>query len=132
MEDNAKSRTSASVTIRAQGSIHSATGQGHGPVHALDVCLRKCLAAVYPSIGKVRLVDYKVRVLEPKKGSAAKVRVLIEWSDHRRSWTTVGVSDNVVEASWRAMIDAIRLELMRLTAADETTDKAVEDYCWGV
>jgi 2-isopropylmalate synthase len=87
---------------------------------------------VYPSIGKVRLVDYKVRVLEPKKGSAAKVRVLIEWSDHRRSWTTVGVSDNVVEASWRAMIDAIRLELMRLTAADETTDKAVEDYCWGV
>ena len=77
-------------------------------------------------------MDYKVRVLEPRKGTAAKVRVLIEWSDHRRSWTTVGVSDNVIEASWQALVDAIRLELMRLVEKDETIEKAVEDYCWGV
>ena len=68
----------------------------------------------------MRLLDYKVRVLDSKKGTAAKVRVLIEWSDHRRSWATVGVSDNVIEASWNAMVDAIRLELMRLLDKDGT------------
>jgi 2-isopropylmalate synthase len=94
--------------------------------------LRKCLAPLYPSIADVHLTDYKVRVLDSKMGSAAKVRVLIEWSDHRRSWATVGVSDNIIEASWRAMVDAIRLELMRLMEKDETIEKAVEDYCWGV
>jgi 2-isopropylmalate synthase len=73
-----------------------------------------------------------VRVLNSKKGTAAKVRVLVEWSDHRRSWTTVGVSDNIIEASWRALIDAIRLELMRLTEQDASVEKVVEDYCWGV
>ena len=78
------------------------------------------------------LTDYKVRVLEPKKGTAARVRVLIEWSDHRRSWTTVGVSENVIEASWHALVDAIRLELIRLVEKDESIEKAVEDYCWGV
>jgi len=132
MDDDAESRTSATVTLKVRDAIHSATGHGHGPVHALDLCLRKCLAALYPGIQDVRLTDYKVRVLEPKKGTAAKVRVLIEWSDHRKSWATIGVSDNVIEASWRAMIDAIRLELMRLTEQDDSIERAVEDYCWGV
>jgi 2-isopropylmalate synthase len=77
-------------------------------------------------------VDYKVRVLDSRKGTAAKVRVLVEWTDHKRSWTTVGVSENVIEASWFAMTDAIRLELMRLLETDESLEKAVEDYCWGV
>jgi len=58
--------------------------------------------------------------------------VLIEWSDQRRSWATVGVSDNVIEASWKALVDAIRLELMRLTEQDEDVDKVVQDYSWGV
>ncbi|MGE5647823.1 MAG: citramalate synthase [Acidobacteriota bacterium] len=132
MEDDADSRTSATVTIKAQDAVHSATAHGNGPVHALDLCLRKCLSAVYPSIANVRLTDYKVRVLDTRRGTAAKVRVLIEWSDHRKSWATVGVSDNVIEASWRAMIDAIRLELMRLTEKDASIEKAVEDYSWGV
>ena len=126
------SRSTATVNLRAQDGAHSATATGHGPVHALDVCLRKCLSALYPRISEVRLTDYKVRVLEPKKGSAARVRVLVEWSDHRRSWSTVGVSDNVIEASWSALVDAIRLELMRLTEQDESVERAVEDYCWGV
>ena len=126
------SRSTATVTLRAQDGVHSATASGHGPVHALDVCLRKCLSALYPRISEVRLTDYKVRVLEPKKGSAARVRVLVEWSDHRKSWSTVGVSDNVIEASWSALVDAIRLELMRLTEQDESVERAVEDYCWGV
>jgi 2-isopropylmalate synthase len=55
-----------------------------------------------------------------------------EWSDHRKSWSTVGVSDNVIVASWNALVDAIRLELMRLTEQDDSIEKAVEDYCWGV
>jgi 2-isopropylmalate synthase len=125
-------RSTATVTLKTQDAVHSATATGHGPVNALDLCLRKCLSSLYPTIANVHLTDYKVRVLDSKKGSAAKVRVLIEWSDHRKSWATVGVSDNIIEASWRAMVDAIRLELMRLTEQDETVEKAVEDYCWGV
>jgi 2-isopropylmalate synthase len=101
-------------------------------MNALDLCLRQCLSTVYPNIKNVRLTDYKVRVLDSKKGTAAKVRVLVEWSDHKRSWSTVGVSDNVIEASWHALLDAIRLELMRLTEQDESVHKVVEDYCWGV
>jgi 2-isopropylmalate synthase len=126
------SKTTATVTIKAKDGVHSATAAGHGPVNALDLCLRQCLSALYPSIANVRLTDYKVRVLEPKKGTAARVRVHIEWTDHQRSWSTVGVSDNVIEASWHAMVDAIRLELMRLMEHDESIEKAVEDYCWGV
>ena len=124
--------STATVTLRAQDGVHSATATGHGPFHALHVCLRKCLSKLYPQITDVRLTDYKVRVLDSYKGTAANVRVLIEWSDHRRSWSTVGVSDNVIEASWRALVDAIRLELMRLTEKDSSIEKAVEDYCWGV
>jgi 2-isopropylmalate synthase len=128
----AGSRSTATVNLKAQDGIHSATETGHGPVNALDVCLRKCLSSLYPRIADVRLTDYKVRVLEPRKGTAARVRVLVEWSDHRKSWSTVGVSDNVIEASWSAMVDAIRLELMRLTEQDDSVERAVEDYCWGV
>ena len=124
--------TTATVTLKARDGVHSATATGHGPVNALDVCLRECLAGLYPEIKIVELTDYKVRVLDSKKGTAAKVRVLVEWTDHRKSWATVGVSDNVIEASWNALVDAIRLELMRLMGQDDSIEKAVEDYCWGV
>src|SRR5689334_20214376 len=126
------SQSTASVTIKAQDGIHAATANGHGPFHALHVGLRQCLSKLYPQITEVRLTDYKVRVLDSHQGTAAQVRVLIEWSDHKRSWTTVGVSDNVIEASWKALVDAIRLELMRLTEKDDSIERAVEDYCWGV
>jgi 2-isopropylmalate synthase len=126
------SQTTATVTLRTEDGVHSATASGHGPFNALHLCLRKCLSKIYPQITEVRLTDYKVRVLDSYKGTAANVRVLIEWSDHRKSWSTVGVSENVIEASWRALVDAIRLELMRLTEKDSSIEKAVEDYCWGV
>ena len=126
------SRSTATVNLRAQDGVHSATASGQGPVHALDLCLRKCLSSLYPRISDVRLTDYKVRVLDSRKGTAARVRVLVEWSDHRKSWSTVGVSDNVIEDSWSALVDAIRLELMRATEQDESVERAVEDYCWGV
>jgi 2-isopropylmalate synthase len=126
------SRTTATVTLRSQDGVHSATATGHGPFNALHLCLRKCLGKLYPQIAEVRLTDYKVRVLDSNKGTASNVRVLIEWSDTRKSWSTVGVSDNVIEASWKALVDAIRLELMRLTEQDSSVERAVEDYCWGV
>ena len=100
--------TTATVTLKAQDGVHSATAQGNGPVNALDLALRQCLSSLYPGIAGVRLTDYKVRVLDNKKGTAARVRVLVEWSDHRRSWATVGVSENVIEASWFALVDALR------------------------
>ncbi|MBE0656795.1 MAG: citramalate synthase [Bryobacteraceae bacterium] len=130
--DGRDSATSATVILRAGDEIHSAHATGDGPVNALDVCLRQCLSNVYPQIRDVRLTDYKVRVIDSGKGTAAKVRVLVEWSDHKRSWTTVGVSTNIIEASWKALVDAISLELMRLSDADDRIEKAVGGFCIGV
>src|ERR1700674_1006529 len=124
--------STANVTLKAQENVLTASASGNGPVNALDVALRQCLSTLYPAIASVELTDYKVRVLDNKKGTAARVRVLIEWSDHKRSWATVGVSENVIEASWFALVDAMRLELMRLHEDDPSVQKAVEDYCWGV
>lgn len=107
-------QATATVRVKTSEGIQTANATGSGPMNALDVALRTCISALYPQIGDVRLTDYKVRVLDSKKGTAAKVRVLVEWSDHQKSWSTVGVSDDVIEASWNALVDALRLELMRL------------------
>jgi 2-isopropylmalate synthase len=117
-------RATATVTVRTQTGLTTTTTEGHGPFNALHECLRKALAPTYPAVSQVRLTDYKVRVLDSFKGTAAKVRVLIEWSDHERSWSTVGVSDNVIEASWRALVDAIRLELMRRNGPQAGEERA--------
>src|SRR5258708_22902297 len=124
--------SSANVRLKAQENVLTASASGNGPVNALDVALRQCLSTLYPAIASVTLTDYKVRVLDFKKGTAARVRVLIEWSDHKRSWATVGVSENVIEASSFALVDAMRLELMRLSEEDPNIQHGVEDYCWGV
>ena len=115
--------TTASVTLRVGEELRTTKSVGYGPVHALDICLRECLSSAYPAIKDVRLLDYKVRVLGIKGGTESKVRVLVEWSDHHRTWTTVGISDNVIAASWHALVDALRLELMRLA---ESPEKAAE------
>jgi 2-isopropylmalate synthase len=126
--------TTASVTLMVGEDVHSATATGSGPVHALDICLRQTLASIYPAISDVRLVDYKVRVLGAKGGTESKVRVLVEWSDHRRTWATIGISDNVIDASWHALVDALRLELIRLKEKEvgETIEPILQDYGWGV
>lgn len=116
-------QTHAAVNLKTKDGVHKATATGHGPMNALDVCLRQCLTDLYPALAQVRLTDYKVRVLDSKKGTAAKVRVLVEWTDHEKSWATVGVSDNVIEASWKALLDALRLELMRIAEQDGTAAK---------
>ncbi|HTU48742.1 MAG TPA: citramalate synthase [Bryobacteraceae bacterium] len=126
-----KTLTTASVTLRVGENVHSSTATGDGPVHALDICLRQCLASLYPAITGVHLTDYKVRVLG-KGGTESKVRVLVEWSDHRRTWATVGVSTNVIDASWRALVDALRLELMRLRETDKRFGDNNRDFSWAV
>jgi 2-isopropylmalate synthase len=128
---NDETITTASVTLRVNEHVHSHTAGGEGPVHALDICLRQCLASVYPEITAVSLTDYKVRVLGSRVGTESKVRVLVEWTDHQRSWTTVGVSNNVIDASWRALVDALRLELIRLQGGD-ASGKTTRDYSWAV
>lgn len=109
-----RASTVATVSLRTSDGLHTETAGGNGPFNALDLALRQCLFGLYPEIARVKLTDYKVRVIDSKKGTDAKVRVLIEWRDRDQNWATVGVSDNVIEASWKALLDAIRLDLMRL------------------
>lgn len=140
-----KSEAVASIIVNDQGHLRAATGTGQGPFDALHNALRHCLAGHYPGFDKVRLRDYKVRVLDGNKGTAAKVRVLVEWADDERSWTTVGISHDVIQASARAMLDAIRLELLRAHAMGRIVEAPVPDrngshqdseiheaYGWGV
>jgi 2-isopropylmalate synthase len=86
---------------------------GAGPVNALDHALRKALEGFYPQLKDVRLLDYKVRVLAAQDGTASRVRVLIESGDHDGKWGTVGVSTNIIEASWQALVDSIEYRLLR-------------------
>jgi 2-isopropylmalate synthase len=111
--------TIATVTLRTADREHTGTASGHGPLNALHRCLRNGLAKLYPELELARFTDYKVRLVTGRNGTASKVRVLIRWSDKSGTWATVGVSENVVEASWSALLDAARLELMRL--ADGTS-----------
>jgi 2-isopropylmalate synthase len=106
----------AEATIQLQGPdgrIEHTAAQGNGPVHALDQALRKALSKFYPEVDEIRLHDYKVRVLGSSEGTAALVRVLIESGDDERRWTTVGVSHNVIEASWHALVDSVDYKLHR-------------------
>ena len=103
----------AKVKISVGGQMESVSAEGDGPVNALDKALRKALERFYPQINEVRLVDYKVRVLDSDKATAAKVRVLIESADQTGNWTTIGVSTDIIDASWRAMLDAIEYKLLR-------------------
>ncbi len=86
---------------------------GDGPVNALDRALREALKPFYPEIQSIHLDDYKVRVVNSEAGTAAKVRVFIEFRDEKNIWTTVGVSTNVIDASWRALVDAIEYKLIK-------------------
>ncbi|HYM68545.1 MAG TPA: citramalate synthase [bacterium] len=102
----------ASIRVAVDGREEHTAAEGNGPVHALDRALRKALERFYPEIGHVRLIDYKVRVLNADAATAARVRVLIQSTDGVRTWGTVGVSENVVEASWQALVDSLEYVLL--------------------
>ena len=102
----------ATVKVRARGARHIESAEGHGPVGALDNALRKALTNEYPELEHISLEDYRVRVLDENVGSGAAVRVLIDTSNGQREWTTVGVSDNIIEASWEALVDGYLFGLL--------------------
>jgi 2-isopropylmalate synthase len=105
--------SSALIKIRVDGTEEITAAEGDGPVNALDRALRKALEVFYPVLKNVSLTDYKVRVLDSQQASAARVRVLIESSDGISSWTTVGVSTDIIQASWIALVDSIEYRLMQ-------------------
>jgi 2-isopropylmalate synthase len=106
--------TEATVKLKVGDEIEHVVGEGDGPVNALDAALRKSLERFYPALKEVQLFDYKVRVVNAKEGTAARVRVVIESRDKQSIWGTVGVSENVIEASWLALVDSVEYKLQRL------------------
>jgi len=103
----------ATIKVTVEGENELTASEGVGPVNALDRALRKALLRFYPTLGEMKLVDYKVRVLETDRATEASVRVLIQSSDGTETWGTVGVSQNLMEASWLALVDSISYKLMK-------------------
>ncbi|HET6568183.1 MAG TPA: citramalate synthase [Rhodothermales bacterium] len=114
MNTEGMEHSEATLAIRVNDSRELVAAEGAGPVDALSRGLRKVLVGFYPDLESVRLTDYKVRVLNPGAGTAAVVRVLVQHSDGVRSWNTVGVSENILEASWQALADGIRYHLLHV------------------
>ncbi|MEI6562744.1 MAG: citramalate synthase [bacterium] len=103
----------ATIKVRVNNEIEHSVAEGDGPVNALDTALRKVLTRFYPEITKVALTDFRVRILDPQEATAAKTRVVIESSDGKETWGTVGVSENIIEASWEALVDSVEYKLFR-------------------
>ncbi len=113
----------ATIKVKVGGHIEHTAAEGNGPVNALDNALRKALEHFYPQIKEMKLLDFKVRVLPAGKGTAAVVRVLIEWGDKDSSWGTVGVSENVIDASYHALVDAFQYKLLKDLQQSSKEDK---------
>ncbi|TAN43021.1 MAG: citramalate synthase [Nitrospirae bacterium] len=111
--ENEEPLSEATIMVRVGKHIEHTAATGNGPVNALDNAIRKALEKFYPELKAVRLLDYKVRVLTTGKGTSAKVRVLIESGDELHKWGTVGVSENIIEASWQALVDSIEYKLLK-------------------
>lgn len=103
----------ATIQVKVGGHVEHTAAAGNGPVNALDMALRKALEKFYPQLKQVSLIDYKVRVLTASTGTGANVRVLVESGDGQSKWGTVGVSENIIEASWQALVDGIDYKLLR-------------------
>jgi 2-isopropylmalate synthase len=109
--------TEATIKVHVAGERMIATSEGNGPVNALDTALRTAIGDRYPSLAHVHLTDYKVRVLDTAKGTGAVTRVLVDSTNGDRSWTTIGVSENIIEASWQALFDSLVYGLLLATSA---------------
>jgi 2-isopropylmalate synthase len=103
----------ATIMVKVGDVVEHTAAVGDGPVNALDHALRKALENFYPQLREVKLLDYKVRVLTGRRGTGSRVRVLIESGDQKEKWGTVGVSENIIEASWQALADSIEYKLMK-------------------
>ena len=116
----------AMVKVRVGDEVMHTAAEGNGPVNALDQALRKALLQFYPSLAQVKLVDYKVRILEEGVGTESQVRVLIESSDGVEEWRTVGSSTNIIEASWLALADSLEYWLLKQKASGNPSGKSTE------
>ncbi len=105
--------TEATIKLTVNGRAEHVVAEGDGPVNALDTALRKALVPAYPHLREMHLADYKVRVINSTEGTAARVRVVIESRDAVDVWTTVGVSENIIEASWLALVDSVEYKLYK-------------------
>jgi 2-isopropylmalate synthase len=103
----------ATIKIKVDDAHEITAAEGHGPISALDNALRKALGKFYPDLDVMRLVDFKVRVIDGREGTAARVRVFIESRDHDDIWTTIGVSEDIIEASWQALVDSFQFKLAK-------------------
>ncbi len=103
----------ATVRVRVGDKVHHEVADGDGPVNALDGALRAALVKSFPKLEKITLTDYKVRILDTATGTAAKTRVLIQSTDGKRDWGTVGVSENIIEASLQALVDSMEFALLK-------------------
>lgn len=127
-----QTQSTASVSVRIREAIFGASATRNGPVNALDTALRQCLSHLYPAITKVEITNYRIQVLEQHKGTAAKASVVVEFrGEDGRTWSTMGVSYNIIEACWVALVGGLRLELMRLGEADRDI-LCLEDNSWAV
>ncbi len=113
MDSDGKLESEATIKVEVGGTLEHTAANGDGPVEAMDNALRKALTKFYPEISEIHLVDYKVRVLDDNSGTASSVRVLIDQTDGTNSWGTVGVSPNIIEASWMALVDGIEYLLFK-------------------
>ena len=111
--------TEATIKVHVGDERVLATAEGNGPVNALDAALRKAIGAKYPELSHLHLTDYKVRVLDTAKGTGAVTRVLIDSTDGDRTWTTIGVSENIIEASWEALADSLVFGLLKGAAGQQ-------------
>jgi 2-isopropylmalate synthase len=112
-EAEKKITSEAIIKLKVRGAKEHTAAEGDGPVNALDNALRKALKDFYPQLAKMHLSDFKVRVLDGKAGTAAKVRVLIQSQDEKDGWSTIGVSENIIEASWQALVDSVEYKLLK-------------------
>jgi 2-isopropylmalate synthase len=125
-DHNGVASTEATVKVRVCGERVVATAEGNGPVNALDSALRQAIGKYYPPLSHIHLIDYRVRVLDTKLGTGAVTRVLIDTTDGEITWTTIGVSENIIEASWRALYDSIVYGLLHSEDGSTPAD-AVEE-----
>jgi 2-isopropylmalate synthase len=119
--------TEATIKVHVDGERFVATAEGNGPVNALDTALRRAIGDRYPGLERVHLTDYKVRVLDTQKGTGAVTRVLIDSTNGDRTWTTIGVSENIIEASWQALYDSLVFGLLHPATDQAATDQAAGD-----
>ena len=123
-QSDKKITSEAIIKLKVKGSKEHTAAEGDGPVNALDNALRKALKDFYPTLSKMHLSDFKVRVLDEKSGTAARVRVLIQSQDESDTWSTIGVSENIIEASWQALVDSVEYKLLKDNAEKNLQSKS--------